>query len=140
MTKKPTAKKPAAKKFTVIDALELLPSPYKELAIYNANKQKVGGLTVNSKEKNTSILYALEYIVPEDTEQGEEFWNGLFNAIECRDKYPEIPDGTKKRVICDILECNVILHKDEGLTYDGDNCSPEEAVKLAKQIIEFFEQ
>lgn len=130
--KKVTPPKP--KVVTVLDQLETLPSPYKEMAIYAATKE--GSISYECE----SPYDAVGSFSWKTTDSGENFWSDVCDAVENDSEYPEVPDRSKQKVLTDILpDYEIVLDKKAGELRAGcQTLSKETAIKLADEIIAFF--
>jgi hypothetical protein len=135
MPKKTPAKKAAAPKGNILEYLEKLPSPYKEMAIYNYHKQEF-----STKNNNAGSLYqalgnAFHW---EETEQGNHFWDSLYDAISDGSEYPEIPNVTEAKTWSGIVpDYNIVVDKKKSKVIVG--CQ-EIDLDTFKQFVEEFNE
>jgi len=135
-TKKP-AKKAAAKlapKGNILEYLEKLPSPYKEMAVYNYHK-----FCPDKKEVVLSLYFAVDYAFPwDETEQGYYFWSEVQDVPEEGGDYPEIPDKTKTKTWEDVVpDYEIVVDKKKSIITVG--CQEIELEKFKQFVKEFNE-
>ncbi len=129
---------------TVVEWLEELPSPYKEMAVYCALKECVSNevITALEGEINEGVRCSLSEFDWEATEQGYKFWNQVDDALLGQADYPEIPDPSKRKVLKGFFsgdyDGDIELIIGEGITIDGMEIGAEKALELAAIIQEFF--
>lgn len=141
-TKKP-AKKAAAKpapKGNILEHLEKLPSPYKEMAVYNYHKQNYSSKYEHSYSLYSAISCAFEW---GKTDQGESFWSNVQDAtdeeMDC--DYPGIPDTTKTKTWEDVVpDYKIVVDKKKSIITVGcQEIDLEEFKQFVEEFNEFVE-
>lgn len=119
---------------TTQEWLETLPSPYRELAVYNAIQQNV------NKDITPHVCGALHKISWNDTEQGQDFYRQIYyghnnpNFI-----WPQIPDKTKEKTLKGLCGYDIVMDKKKNEVRVGCQIiSCENALKIAAEFNSFF--
>ncbi len=141
MATKTPAKKAAAKhaapKGNILKYLEKLPSPYKEMAIYNYHKQKFPQINDKVSSLFDAIINGFEWC---KTDQGDDFWQEVYDVsyygTGC--EYPEIPDTTKTKTWSGIVpDYNIVVDKKKSIITVG--CQ-EIDLDTFKQFVQEFNE
>ena len=132
---KKAAAKPAARKGNILEYLEKLPSPYKEMAIYNYHKQKFPQKNDKVDSLFAAIANAFDW---EKTEQGNHFWDSVYDALSDGSEYPEIPDVTRTKIWSGIVpDYTIVVDKKKSIITVG--CQEIDLEKF-KQFVEEFNE
>lgn len=115
--------------------LETLPSPYKELAVYNC--LTIGHPTGIAMNLRGAISGGFDW---NKSAQGATFWNIIKNG--CKNSnfvWPEIPDETKEKVLKGLCDYDIVLDKKKNQVRVGcQTISRENALKIAAEFQNFF--
>ena len=139
MTKKKVATPPAKKAVkptgkTVDEYLEELPHPYNALALFNYRKNPCCSRATEPYSLEGAVGYAFQW---DESVEGSEFWEEVYNAIEKNLPYPKL-DFSKKRLVGIVPDYTVTLSKEKGLEIGCQTITLEKFRELEREVNNFF--
>lgn len=130
---------PSSKEDKALAYYEQLPTPYKQMAIYNRRKAPLDDFWATIDSLSSSLVYGFDWM---KSPESDEFWQKVYNASNNGGKYPEIPDFSKIKILKGIApDYDIVLDGNAGtVTVAGNTITKEAALKLAAEIKATFEK